>query len=33
VALPLNVGGVKGADDVLSFFNVTTKTLLGAVGK
>jgi len=33
VTLPLNVGGVKGADDVLSFFNVATRALLAAVGK
>ena len=33
VALPLNVGGVKGADDVLSFFNAATSTLSRAVGK
>jgi len=33
VPLPLNVGGVKGADDILSFFNVTTSTLLKAAGK
>lgn len=33
VPLPLNVGGVKGADDIVSFFNVTTSTLLKAVGK
>jgi len=33
VTLPLNIGGVKGADDVLSFFNVSTSTLLKAAGK
>jgi len=33
VAVPLNVGGVKGADDVLSFFNVSTSALLKAAGK
>jgi ABC-type Zn uptake system ZnuABC Zn-binding protein ZnuA len=33
VPLPLNVGGVKGADDILSFFNVATSTLLKGAGK
>ena len=33
VPLPLDVGGVKGADDILSFFNVVTSTLLKAAGK
>lgn len=33
VVLPLNVGGVKGADDIVSFFDVITTTLSKAVGK
>jgi ABC-type Zn uptake system ZnuABC Zn-binding protein ZnuA len=33
VVLPLEVGGVKGASDYLSFFDVVTSTLIGAAGK
>jgi zinc/manganese transport system substrate-binding protein len=33
VVLPLNVGGVKGADDVISFFDVVTTTLIKAAGR
>ena len=33
VRLPLNVGGVKGANDILSFFDVTTSTLVNAMAK
>jgi zinc/manganese transport system substrate-binding protein len=32
VVLPLNVGGVKGADDILSFFDVVTSTLTRSAG-
>jgi hypothetical protein len=31
--LPLNVGGVKGADDIISFFDVITSSLTQAMGK
>jgi ABC-type Zn uptake system ZnuABC Zn-binding protein ZnuA len=33
VFLPLNVGGVKGADDLISFFDVVTDRLTRAMGK
>jgi ABC-type Zn uptake system ZnuABC Zn-binding protein ZnuA len=33
VFLPLNVGGVKGADDIISFFDVVTDTLTRGMGK
>jgi zinc/manganese transport system substrate-binding protein len=33
VRLPLNVGGVKGADDILSFYDVTISTLVNALAK
>lgn len=33
VVLPLNVGGVKGADDVISFFDVVTTALIKAAGR
>jgi ABC-type Zn uptake system ZnuABC Zn-binding protein ZnuA len=33
IVLPLEVGGVKGANDYLSFFDTVTSALVGAAGK
>jgi zinc/manganese transport system substrate-binding protein len=33
IALPLNVGGVKGANDISTFFDTVTSTLTRAAGK